>query len=186
MIVFLTYIFLLLSFFTTPPVDCISPAEEELFKIINEYRASKKLDKIPMSAKLNKVARAHAWDLAENYKFDPKGKCNPHSWSDEGDWSSCCYTNDHAQPECMWSKPKEIAGYEGSGYEIVFYHSSQARTHQALEAWIKSASHNPVMINQGIWKQVDWNAIGVGIYKNYAVVWFGENKDTTALSYCRD
>ena len=33
------------------------------------------------------------------------------------------------------------------------------------------------MINLGIWKNRTWNAVGVGIYKNYAVVWFGEESD---------
>ena len=34
-----------------------------------------------------------------------------------------------------------------------------------------------VMVNKGIWKNSNWEAIGVGIYKNYAVVWFGEEED---------
>jgi uncharacterized protein YkwD len=181
----LTYIILLISFFITPPAECISAAEKELYERINDYRKTKNLSPIPISAKLNAVARAHAWDLAENYTFDVNNKCNPHSWSDKGPWTPCCYTNDHAQAECMWQKPKEIAGYEGSGYEIAFYNSNEAQPDKALEGWKSSKSHNPIIINQGMWKQVKWNAIGIGIYKNYAVVWFGENRDSTDVDYCR-
>jgi hypothetical protein len=37
-----------------------------------------------------------------------------------------------------------------------------------------------LLINSGIWNKVGWNAIGVGIYQEFAVVWFGQIKDTTA------
>jgi len=34
-----------------------------------------------------------------------------------------------------------------------------------------------MIINKYAWKRLKWNAMGVGIYGNYAVVWFGEKKD---------
>jgi len=40
------------------------------------------------------------------------------------------------------------------------------------------------MVNDGIWKKITWNAIGVGIYKEYGVVWFGELKDESNLEIC--
>jgi hypothetical protein len=33
------------------------------------------------------------------------------------------------------------------------------------------------MINSGTWSKVKWNAIGIGIYKEYGSVWFGEVED---------
>ena len=181
----LTYLISLILIVMPPPSDCMSAEEKELYEHINNYRKSKKLPTIPISAKLNQVARAHAWDLAENYAFDVNNKCNPHSWSDKGNWTPCCYTNDHAQAECMWQKPNEIAGYEGSGYEIAFYHSHKALPEKSLEGWKRSKSHNPIIVNQGMWKKVQWNAIGIGMYKNYAVVWFGQAKDDSGVSHCR-
>ena len=166
----------------TSPV-CLQAEELKLYNLIMEYRKEKNLETIPLSAKLTQVAQAHAKDLSENYKpFN--GKCNLHSWSGKGKWESCCYTDDHKKSECMWNKPREIAGYENNGYEIACYHSAGANAIDAIAGWKESAGHNRVMINDGIWKQVKWNAIGIGIYKEYGVVWFGDLKDETPLENC--
>lgn len=81
----------------------------------------------------------------------------------------------------MWQKPQEIAGYPGYGYEIAYYSSLGATAKEGLDGWKISPGHNPLIINSGIWKDVKWNAIGIGLYKEYGVVWFGENADTTAV-----
>ena len=47
----------------------------------------------------------------------------------------------------------------------------------ALDGWKSSTPHNNVIINKKIWKDVDWKAIGVGIYGGYATIWFGEHLD---------
>ncbi|QSE98460.1 CAP domain-containing protein [Fulvivirga lutea] len=156
---------------------CLSTDEAKLYTIINDYRKSKKLKPIPYSAKLSMVAQVHAKDLADNYDFDPNNKCNPHSWSKKGEWSSCCYTNDHKKAQCMWDKPMEIAGYNSPGYEIAYYSSAGANAEEGLEGWQKSPAHNPLLINTSIWKDIEWQAVGVGIYKEYAVVWFGQMAD---------
>lgn len=154
---------------------CLTQEEKKLYDIINAYRKTKKLKAVPISSSLTQVAKLHAIDLMENYKRNDK--CNPHSWSDKGSWTSCCYTNDHKQAACMWDKPKEIAGYESPGYEIVYWHSAAAEAEGALKGWQQSKSHNPIVINDGMWDQVEWKAIGVAIYEQYAVVWFGEMVD---------
>ena len=148
------------------------------------YRESKGLPPIKLSAKLTLVAQTHARDLANNYEFKPGSKCNPHSWSSRGKWSSCCYTSDHAQAECMWNKPQEIAGYPSPGYEIAYYSSAGASANEGLEGWKKSPSHNPLIINEGIWNKVSWNAVGIGFYEQYGIVWFGELEDATELQIC--
>jgi uncharacterized protein YkwD len=165
---------------------CQSPEERKLYELLMKYRKSKGLPPIALSAKLTQVAQVHARDLADNYEFDPENKCNPHSWSKKGEWSSCCYTSDHKKAKCMWDKPKEIAGYNSAGYEMAYYSSSGANALEGLDGWKKSPSHNPMMINEGIWKQVNWKAIGIGIYKEYGIVWFGELEDNTALQLCAD
>jgi uncharacterized protein YkwD len=158
---------------------CLSTEEKKLYDMMMAYRKSKKLKTIPLSAKLSKVAQTHAHDLADHYQFDPNNKCNPHSWSTKGKWSSCCYTNDHKQAKCMWDKPMEIAGYNSPGYEIAYYSSVGASAKEGLEGWKKSPAHNPLIINEGIWNKVEWKAVGIGFYKEYAVVWFGQMEDTS-------
>lgn len=176
------------SSFDVPPATsssvCLSSEERKLYDLITAYRKSKGLAPIPLSEKLTMVAQVHARDLAEHYAFDPEGKCNPHSWSSNGKWSPCCYTNDHAQAECMWNKPKEIAGYESPGYEIAYYSSAGATAAEGLEGWKKSPAHNPLIINTGIWKKAAWQAIGIGIYKEYGIVWFGEAQDSLSVDVC--
>ena len=163
---------------------CLSNEEQSLYNQIMEYRTSKNLTSIPFSAKLSKVAQTHARDLAENYDFDPNNKCNPHSWSKKGEWSSCCYTNDHKQAQCMWDKPREIANYEGDGYEIAYYHSNGAKADPALAGWQKSKGHNPLLVNLGIWKEIEWKGIGIGIHETYAIVWFGRVNDSSKIVSC--
>lgn len=164
---------------------CLNNAEMELYDLIMKYRKSKNLKEIPLSAKLTKVAQVHARDLAENYTFNPNNKCNPHSWSKKGNWSACCYTSDHKQAQCMWDKPKEISGYQGPGYEIAYYSSAGATAEEGLNGWKVSPAHNPLLINEGMWANVEWEAIGIGIYKEYGIVWFGEISDDEKPGDCK-
>lgn len=150
---------------------CISDEEYELYTRIMEYRKSKKLPLIPLSNSLTFVAKTHAKDLMENRP--DKNNCNMHSWSKKGTWKSCCYTPDHKQASCMWSKPKELTNYPSEGFEIVYTASRGVDVKSALEGWKKSNPHNAVITNSGMWKKEEWDAIGVGINGNYATVWFG-------------
>jgi hypothetical protein len=163
---------------------CLSEEEKKLYDLIMQYRKSKKLKAIPISSKLTKTAQTHVHDLADNYTYEEGAKCNPHSWSNKGTWTSCCYTSDHKQAECMWSKPKEIAGYESPGYEIAYYSSAGATAQEGLDGWKKSPGHNPLLVNLGIWEKLEWKAIGIGLYKEYGVVWFGEAEDADKPGIC--
>jgi uncharacterized protein YkwD len=182
--------FFLTSFSSTPPLPeeevCLSQEEKKLFDLIMDYRKSKKLKPIPYSAKLTKVAQTHVRDLMENYDYANRGECNPHSWSDKGDWSSCCYTSDHAQASCMWDKPREISGYEGNGFEIAYYSSGGANAEEGIEGWKKSPGHNPLLINSGTWSKLEWKGIGVGIYGQYGVVWFSDcEQESSKIITCK-
>lgn len=132
------------------------------------------LPEIPRSSALTQVARLHVRDLEENHP--DRGDCNIHSWSAHGTWTSCCYTDDHAEASCMWNKPKELTSYQGNGFEIAHWSSDGVTPEKALQGWQGSRGHNTVILNQGQWKD-QWNAIGIGIKGNYAVVWFGTKKD---------
>jgi len=155
----------------TPSAD-----ESELYKLVMNYRKTKGLPVIPLSRSLTLVAQTHAKDLDENY--EPGTNCNLHSWSANGNWKPVCYTKDHAQAKLMWSKPRELTAYKGNGYEIAFAENIEylANADNALDSWMLSKEHNAVILNRGIWKK-KWNAIGIGIYSSYAVIWFGNEVD---------
>ena len=179
--------FLLLVSTSLSPTDppCLSTEEKKLYDLIMAYRKTKHLKAIPFSAKLTLVAQTHVRDLMQNFDYEHRGDCNPHSWSDKGSWTACCYTPDHKQAACMWNKPKEIAGYESEGFEIAFYSSDGAEAQESLDGWKSSPGHNPVIINLGTWEKVEWKAIGIGICGNYSVVWFGAAEDPSDLTVCR-
>lgn len=179
--------FIIICFFTASIVmgqyqtqACVSDDEYRLYKMINQYRNEYGLAAIPLSASLCKVAGAHVWDLEVN---QPEGgRCNLHSWSDDGPWTACCYTEDHRNADCVWSKPSELTSYPGEGYEVAYYSSWPNSKHKdlagaALEGWKSSPGHKHMILNMYNWKRVDWKAMGVGIYHHYVVVWFGDKTD---------
>lgn len=152
-----------------PDADAVA-----LARLINAYRASKGLARIPISRALTKVARAHVRDLGVNKPVRPG--CNLHSWSARGSWTACCYDSSKEAARCMWRKPTEIAGYRGHGYEIAA-NASGITPKRALEMWQQSRAHHEVMINKGIWTK-PWRAMGVAVEGDHAVAWFGEQPDT--------
>ena len=149
--------------------------EKKLYDLIMVYRNENNLPSVPPSKSLTLVAQSHAKDLENNNPN--QGNCNMHSWSDQGNWAACCYTDDHAKADCMWDKPREMTSYSGNGYEISYMSSDSIKPESALNEWKKSSGHNSVVLNQEIWKDLSWSAIGVGVFGHYAVVWFGQEKD---------
>lgn len=159
-----------------------APEAVALCEVINGYRASKGLAEVPISPALMTVAELHVGDLTDHPEI-ATGNCNLHSWSDGSDlWSGCCYTPDHAQAQCMWSKPAEITAsfganqYPGYGYEIA--EQGAGSPEQALELWKSSPPHHDVILNADIWTSYSpWPAMGCGMKGGYGVVWFGDAKD---------
>ena len=154
----------------------VSPEEKQLYDLIMQYRAENNLPRIPLSASLTYVAQTHARDYV-TYRHEVPQGCNMHSWSGHGNWSRCDYYDDHRNAACMWSKPRELTPYQGYGYEISYMTSGTCTAQGALNGWKRSSGHNAVIINLGNWYDNYWQAIGIGIYKGYACVWFGEHKD---------
>lgn len=162
------------------PADSLTPVEQALCRKIMEYRSQQGLPPVPVSASLNYVARTHALDLAENHPN--VGYCNLHSWSESKEWRRCCYTPDHKNAACMWNKPRELTPYRGDGFEIAFYTSARFNDPEEyadfiLESWKNSKGHNALISNREIWRKTNWQAIGFGVYKGYATVWFGKEPD---------
>lgn len=166
------------------PDFSLTRAEKELCELINHYRWQKGLPAIPVSKNLTYVAKLHVQDLADNHPYSKR--CNLHSWSDKGPWTPCCYTEDHEQAPCMWNKPQELSNYPGPGYEIAYWTNEPLNpanfARKALAGWQRSVPHNVVIVNLGRWKSKHWKAMGVGVYEGYAVVWFGEEEDTEAIT----
>ena len=163
------------SFLPANPCDTIASAgEQRLYRLLMEHRRSQGLPPIPWSSSLSFVARAHVRDLRAH---PPSGKCNFHSWSANGPWTPCCYTDDHARAQCVWDKPRELTRYPGNGYEISAWNSASQDPETALSSWKGSPLHHAVIVNSGVWARIRWKAVGVGIYGSYAVVWFGEEAD---------
>ncbi len=158
----------------TPENHCITVEERELYNLISEYRISKNLPAIEFSKSLSYVAKIHAKDLSFNRP--DFGGCNPHSWSDKGKWKSCCYARDEKRLECMTQKPKELTGYKHKAYEVVYSSGEEAKAYDAFYLWKDIGLMNDYLLNEGKWTK-PWQAIGVGIYGEYACVWFGEGVD---------
>jgi uncharacterized protein YkwD len=156
------------------PIEPPTDEELALHRMINEYRATKKLPAIKLSKSLTFIARTHVRDMSAN---PASGSCNLHSWSSKGEWTGCCYTGNHAKAQCMWDKPRELSNYPGNGYECAHMFSAGATAKSALSGWKGSPGHNAVITSSGIWSSHPWKSIGVGIYENYAVIWFGEEED---------
>ena len=156
------------------PSPLLDPTRDAaaLASLINDYRERIGLPRVPISPALTKVAQAHVRDL--NVNRPVTDRCNMHSWSKRGRWSACCYDGSRSA-RCMWTKPKEIAGYPGHGYEIAARSSGITPAH-ALELWQQSPAHHHVMINKAQWTK-PWRAMGVAIEGDYAVAWFGELAD---------
>ena len=152
------------------------PSKDEiiLYNLINVFRAANDKSVIKLSKSLSYVAKTHVKDLMAH---PPKGRCNMHSWSADGPWTPCCYTPDHAKASCMWNKPKELTNYKGYGFENSHWRSINVNPFSALDGWKTSPGHNAVILGIGVWSDKKWQSIGVGIYKNYAVIWFGEEVD---------
>ncbi len=176
----------------TGEYSCLSAKEAKLLQIVNEYRESHGLPPIANARSLNKVARAHVIDLVENSPAegtDSRGlSCSLHSWSNNGFWKPVCYTKDHAYAEAMWDKPREITNftYTGDGYENAYSTTdAEVTPEKVLEAWKGSPSHNAILLEAGTWKGSNLLALGVGIYKNHAVIWVGSLIDPLgALQAC--
>jgi hypothetical protein len=154
---------------------CISAEEFKLFNLVNEYRRSDNLPAIPLSQSLSKVAKQHIADLIQN-KPDTS-TCSFHSWSNKGNWQSCCFTKESRDKLCMQSKPSELTSYPGKGYEVVYWESREATASKAINQWKETPVARSVLTNTKEWAALNWKAIGIGIDGGFAIIWLGEETD---------
>lgn len=156
---------------------CLNEQENELTILVNNYRIQNGLQPVPVSYWMSTVGQWHVWDLMTNNPV--VGVCNMHSWSNvmPNLWQGMCYTPDHTQAFQMWSKPRQISGniFTGNGYENAAVAGGNINAITALWVWQNSPAHNDVILNRGVWASITFKAMGVGIYGNYAVLWFGDS-----------
>lgn len=159
---------------STPPVH---PLAQE----INDYREARGLPEIPWSPALAEVAETH---LADIEATDPVARqCSLHSWSDQGAWTPCCYrAGDPVSARCMRDKPGELTDdrYPHAGFEIVAWRSEAMTEAAALDIWRRSPAHYAVLVNDGVWDAIQWQALGAALSDEHAVVWFGREPDPAA------
>jgi len=164
---------------SVPTNFCISTLEVKLYKMVNEYRKKFDLPPIPLSKSLCFVAASHVKDLYFNHPDDQP--CNFHSWSDKGPWKPFCYPRDENKKNSVWDKPKEFTSYRGKGYEIVYWENNKVVIDSVIAFWKSIDYFKDFLMNTGKWQGKSWNAIGIGIYENYACAWFGEIPDHEGL-----
>ena len=163
-----------------PPAPQISQRSLDLANAINNYRKQNNLPPIPISKSLSTVAETHVKDLRDSAK--PASNCNGHSWSNKGNWTPCCYTPDHAQAKCMWSKPAELTAMKSTGFEITIGQPGEVSgtvldSNKAISMWQGSPLHNDVILNRGQWQGMQWKAMGAGIIDSHACAWFSDQPD---------
>jgi cell division septation protein DedD len=157
----------------------VSQDETILFNMINDMRRQNKLPSFPLSAGLCKVARTHIADLIK-YRPQDKG-CSLHSWSGNGKWTSCCNTKELFGIQCMKSKPREITGYPGEGYELIYWGEDNATPAEAAELWKQVEASSDMILSRGKWSAYQWKAIGVGMKDGYAILWLGDAEDGSTM-----
>jgi hypothetical protein len=158
-----------------PSGFCIREPEMELYRMINDYRREASLPEIPLSRSLCYVAMLHAKDIYLNHP--DQGPCKVHSWSDKGFWLPFCYPRDETKKATVWDKPRELTSYPSRAYEIVYWENNQLVPDTIMMVWETEEYFNSFLKNFGKWQGMNWNAIGIAIYENYACAWFGDAAD---------
>jgi len=161
--------------YTIPANYRVSEEEMRLYRMINDYRRRYDLPPVPLSRSLCYVASSHVKDLF--FHHPDQEPCNFHSWSDKGPWKPFCYPRDENKKNSVWDKPKEFTPYKDKGYEIVYWENNQVDIDSVINFWKSVSYFNSFLMNTGKWQGTKWEAIGIGIYENYACAWFGQTQD---------
>jgi len=155
---------------------CISQEEMIMYNLINDLRRQNKLPVIPLSKSLSIVSKVHIDDLLTSKPQEQE--CGLHSWSNKGNWKSCCYNKDPMGSKCMNSKPFEITGYPGLGFELVYWEEETATANEAYDLWKQVDASSDMILNKGKWQLRVWKAMGVGMKNGFAIIWLGDKPDS--------
>ncbi|HMY65333.1 MAG TPA: hypothetical protein PL163_01695 [Leptospiraceae bacterium] len=161
---------------TKDPNTCLNAEEAKLVRLLTELRVKGKLPAIQTSSSLTALAKAHTRDIQ---KYPPAEECSLHSWSSNGNWSSCCYKNYAEHSECMLKKPGEITDYKGEGYEIII-RGTAGQKFNAQKAYdrLKADTDFIDYYSRERHEEKEWSALGISLSDDYIIVWFGKETDT--------
>ena len=157
------------------PSALIEKNELRLADAINIIRDKKGLGELQLSPSLCFVAKTHLNDI-RLYSKDEHG-CNLNSWSDKGKWIPCCFNGQQKNLDLMTSKPSEIIGFHGKGYEIVISAKKEISTNDLSKKWLETKTTQDFLMNKGQWSNHNWQCIGVSIYNGFASIWASEMPD---------
>jgi hypothetical protein len=170
---------------TLPANYSITKNEMKLSDAINAFRAKHELGELQLSPSLSFVAKTHLNDI-RLYSKDEHG-CNMNSWSDKGKWIPCCFNEKQKNLDLMTSKPSEIIGFRGKGYEIVIASKKGASTKDLVALWLNTKSTQDFIMNKGLWSNRNWQCMGVSIYNGFASIWASEMPDRiTDVSFLKE
>ncbi len=158
-----------------PESFCISKDEKVLFDAVNDLRVAYGESLLQHSASLSHVGKLHVDDLLEMHP--DTSVCNLSSWSDKGDWTACCYNSYIPNPECMWSKPKELTPYTYRGYEMVMYFEDKISVDSIIKLWSDSKEMLDMLLTRANFQEKKWICMGMGINEHYVSIWFGQRRD---------
>lgn len=158
-----------------PSEFCITPQEKILFDQLNNLIEDYGNPRLKLSTSLSYVARVHINDLLNNHP--DTSICNLSSWSDKGDWTSCCHNPYVPQQDCMWDKPKELTTYPYRGYELICYFEDVFTYDSVLNLWAGSKEVLDMLLANGNFSKKNWICMGVAQNKHYASVWLGQRAD---------
>ncbi|MFA8451606.1 MAG: SPOR domain-containing protein [Bacteroidales bacterium] len=153
----------------------ISERSKEIIDQINKYRKENNLPEIKISTSLCWVAYLHNEDLIHN-QCDT-ADCTLSSWSDIDLWQGGCINQKNRNIKISRNKPKEICNYPSQGFELTFWQNTHPDTESVIKDWTSDNISRNIIINKGIWRNHEWNAIGASAIGNYVLVWFGSSID---------
>jgi hypothetical protein len=158
-----------------PKKYSIEKNELSLVDAINKYRSQKGERELLFSSSLSFVAYTHLNDIRLN---DEVGHgCNLNSWSGKGKWIPCCFDGSQKSPDLMTSKPSEIIGFIGKGYEIVVAAKKGVSTEDLTNLWLNTKATQDFILNKGQWSNRKWQCLGVSIYEGVASIWVSDITD---------
>jgi len=140
-----------------------SNEEKQLLRLVNEYRSQIGLPPVPWSDALSKVANRHLMDLQNNVKGISRS------------WSNCPYgIKDRTILNCGITSPQRLSNYTGRGYDNVYRSLNKKATPiLAINAWKTNPKQNALIINKTFFESDVFDACGIAIDGEYAVLWFG-------------
>jgi len=160
---------------TIPSEFCISAEDNKLYESINLFLLENGQKELSLSKSLSYVANLHITDLIQNHP--DTSICNLSSWSNNGNWTSCCYQKYVPNQDCMWDKPKELTNFKYRGYELVLFFEEEFNSDTVMQLLLSSNAVIDMLLTKGDYSKKKWVCLGLANNKEYASIWFAQRAD---------